>query len=81
MGLHMGCVSRAGCGGQLLLAAVGMPGPETSHLRGNDPFSQVFLEFLQEKGYTKGPFTSPRGFLPLQSLHTGLPRGAKPVRP
>lgn len=77
MGLHMGCVSRAGCAGQLLLEAVGMPGPETSHLRGNDPFSQVFLEFLQEKG----PFTSPRGFLPLQSLHTGLPRGAKPVRP
>lgn len=65
-------MSGAGCAGELLLEAVGVPGPETSHLRGADPFSQVFLEFLQEKGCTKGPFTSPGDVLPLQSLHTGL---------
>lgn len=79
----MGCVSGAGCAGQVLLEALGMPGPEISHWRGDDPSSLIFLGILQEKGYTKGPFTSPGGFLPLQSLHTGLvlPRGAKPVRP
>lgn len=79
----MGSVSGAGCAGQLLLEAVGVPGPESSHLRGDEPFSLAFPEFLQEKGYTKGPFTSPGDVLPLQSLHTGLvlPKGAKPVRP
>lgn len=59
MGLHMGFVSGAGCAGQLLLEALGVPGPESSHLRGDGPFSLVFLEFLQENGCTKAPFTSP----------------------
>lgn len=73
-----GRVCRAAAAG-----GCGVPGPETSRLRSDDPFSLVFLEFLQEKGCTKGPCTSPGGVLPLQSLHTGLvlPRGAKPVRP
>lgn len=80
MGVHRGLCPGQGVQGSCCCR---VPGPEISNLRGDDPFSLVFLEFLQEKGYTKGPFTFPGGVLPLQSLYTGLvlPRGAKPVRP
>lgn len=51
------CCVRPGLGsaGGLLLEAAGMSGPETSHLRGADPFATASLELRQEKGYRKGP--------------------------
>lgn len=49
MGPHMLCGQESA--GQLLLDAVGVPGPETPHSRGDDdPFATVSFELLQEKG-------------------------------
>lgn len=55
MGLHMGFESGAGCAGQLLLEAVGVPGPESSHLR-------MMISFPWYSLSSCGRRATPRGF-------------------